>query len=230
VLLSRGARLGCKANGFLDRPIKVEAGIDAESGTVIEEAAAGTFGLRENGIGLRQCEIGKRRREEIAGFRCEVSNVFGASSGLFVNRRQSIGLSGFIKSPVLCRIGKAALAARISQLHLPHPMRSCSDTVTSPRISSRFQRQLPGGRHDLVFRVAFGSDAAAARSLRRSKMTIWRWRHDRSPVPRWVFDVLVDLVQSKVADACAAGQDLNYLRQLPPRPPRPLTGCCARYR
>jgi hypothetical protein len=120
-------------------------------------------------------------------------------------------------------------AARISQLHLPDPMRSCSDPVTSPRISSRFQRRLPGGRHDLVFKVAFGSDAAAARSLRRSKMTIWRWRHDRSPVPRWVFDVLVDLVQSKVADACAARQDLNYLRQLPPKPPRRLSGCCAGY-
>jgi hypothetical protein len=112
-------------------------------------------------------------------------------------------------------------AARISQLHLPDPMRSCSEPATSSRISSRFQRRLPGGRHDLIFRVVFGSDAAAARSLRRSKMTIWRWRHDRSPPPKWVIDILVDLVQRKVADACAARQELNYLRQLPPNPPRP---------
>src|ERR1700733_15364413 len=59
-----------EGNSLLDSPIKVEAGINAEGGTVIEEAAAGTFSLRENGIGLCQREIGKRRREEIAGFGC----------------------------------------------------------------------------------------------------------------------------------------------------------------
>jgi hypothetical protein len=79
--------LGSQANGFLDCAIKVEAGIDAESGTVVEETAAGTFGLRENGIGLRQCEIGKRRREEIAGFRREAPYVFPTSSSLPVYHR-----------------------------------------------------------------------------------------------------------------------------------------------
>jgi len=103
-------------------------------------------------------------------------------------------------------------------------------TVTSSRISLRFQRRLPGGRYDLVFRVAFGSDATAARSLRRSKMTIWRWRHDRSPLPTWVADVLDGLVQKKVEQAHEAQTQLRYFRQLPPKPPRPLSGCCARNR
>ena len=83
--------LRCEAYGYLDRSIKVEARIDAESRTVIEEAAAGTFRLRENGIGLRECKIGKRRREEMTGFRREAPNVFGASSRLLVYDRQSIG-------------------------------------------------------------------------------------------------------------------------------------------
>jgi hypothetical protein len=104
-------------------------------------------------------------------------------------------------------------------------MRLSSEMVTP----SRFERRLPGGRHDLVFRVAFGSDAAAARALHVSKMTVWRWRHDRSLVPKWVSDILVNHVQSKVAEACTARDDLRYFRQLPPRPPRPLSGCCAGY-
>jgi hypothetical protein len=104
-------------------------------------------------------------------------------------------------------------------------MPSCSEFVTR----SRFERRLPGGKHDLFFKVAFGSDAAAARALHLSKMTVWRWRHDRSPVPKWVSDILVNLVQNKVAEACIARDHLRYFRQLPPKPPRTLSGCCAGY-
>src|SRR5260370_31405978 len=100
-------------------------------------------------------------------------------------------------------------------------MPSCSDSV----ISSRFKRRLPGGRHDLLFKVCFGSDAAAARVLRVSKMTIWRWRHDRAPLPSWVGKILADLVQGKVVEAHLAQTEFNYfLRE--PRRPRPLSGCC----
>ena len=109
-------------------------------------------------------------------------------------------------------------------------MPSWSKPVTSSQNSSRFQRRHPEGRHDLIFKVAFGSDAAAARSLRRSKMTIWRWRHDRSPLPKWVVSVLDLLVQTRVEQAHEAQAQLRYFRQLPPKPPRRLTGCCARYR
>jgi hypothetical protein len=106
-------------------------------------------------------------------------------------------------------------------------MPSRSELVTSSRISSRFQRRLPGGRHDLIFKVAFGSDAVAAKMLRRSRMTVWRWRHDRAALPKWVADVLDGLVQKRVEQAREAQAQLRYFRQLPPRPPRRLTGCCA---
>jgi hypothetical protein len=102
-------------------------------------------------------------------------------------------------------------------------MPSCSELVTS----SPFERRLPGGRLDRLFKVAFGGYAAAAQWLRVSKMTVWRWRHDRSPLPEWVMDILDDLVQIKVEQSHAAQSELRYLRSLPPRPPRKLTGCCA---
>jgi hypothetical protein len=104
-------------------------------------------------------------------------------------------------------------------------MPSCSQTVTP----SRFERRLSGGQHDLAFKVAFGSNAAAARALRVSKMTIWRWRHDRSPLPKWVLDILDDLVQSKVVEAHEAQEQLRYFRSLPPKPLGPLSGCCTGY-
>ena len=97
------------------------------------------------------------------------------------------------------------------------------DTVTS----SRFQRHLPGGRHDLVFRVAFGSDAAAARAFRVTKMTVWRWRHDRTPLPQRVVEALPDLIQNKVVEAHLAQTELRHFLALPPKPLRKLSGCCA---
>jgi hypothetical protein len=96
--------------------------------------------------------------------------------------------------------------------------------------TSRFERRLPGGRHDIIFRVAFGSDSAAARALRVSRMTIWRWRHDRAPLSNRVMEVLPDLIQAKVAEAHLAQTELGYFLALPPKPPRKLSGCCAVYR
>src|SRR5208282_3341469 len=102
-------------------------------------------------------------------------------------------------------------------------MPSSSGSVTP----SRFERRLPVGKLYRAFRVAFGGDAAAARLFRLSKMTIWRWTHDKTPAPRYVMEALNDLVQGKVAEACTARDELRYLRELPPRLPRKLTGCCA---
>jgi hypothetical protein len=95
--------------------------------------------------------------------------------------------------------------------------------------SSRFERRLPGGKHDLLFKVAFGGDAAAARLLKVSRMAVWRWRHDRSPLPERVIEVLPDLLQTKVVEAYAALNQLQDLLALPPSPPRPLSGACAGY-
>jgi hypothetical protein len=89
---------------------------------------------------------------------------------------------------------------------------------------------LAGGRFDLLFKVVFGSDAAAARYLGVSRMTVWRWRHDRSPLPKSVADILSDMVQDKVRDAHAAQNELRYFLAEPPKPPRPFSGCCAGYR
>src|SRR5215831_17097266 len=94
--------------------------------------------------------------------------------------------------------------------------------------SSRFEARLPPGKHALAFKVAFGgSDAAAARYFHVSQMTVWRWRHDRSPLPRHVAEILHTLVNDKVAQAHAAEQELRWFLQRPPPPPRKLSGCCA---
>jgi hypothetical protein len=92
---------------------------------------------------------------------------------------------------------------------------------------SRFQRRQPGGRHDLAFKVAFGGDGAAAKFFRVSRMTIWRWRHDRSPLPREVAKILERLVHEKVREAHDAEQGLRWFCDRPPPPPRKLSGCCA---
>ena len=102
-------------------------------------------------------------------------------------------------------------------------MRARDGTVTS----SRFERRLPGGQHKLAFKVAFGSYGAAARALHVSRMTIWRWCNDLSPLPRYVAEILADVVQDRVLDAHAAKNHLRDFLELPPRPPRKLTGCCA---
>ena len=104
------------------------------------------------------------------------------------------------------------------------PLRSHSVTL-----SPRFESRLPGGRHDLLFKVCFGSDAKAARLLRVSKMTVWRWRHDRAPLPSWLATILASLVQERVAQAHLAQTELGYFLREPPKPPRELSGCCAGY-
>jgi hypothetical protein len=60
-------------------------------------------------------------------------------------------------------------------------------------------------------------------------MTIWRWRHDKAPLPDWVSKILPDLIQEKVAEAHQAQSELKYYLAQPPRPPRKLSGCTARY-
>src|SRR5215831_13845688 len=103
-------------------------------------------------------------------------------------------------------------------------MPSCSGPVTP----SRFERRVPRGQLDRIF-VPLGSDATIARLLRVSKMTVWRWRHDRAPLPEWVLQALRGLVHSKVVEAHEAESALSYFVALPPRPPRRLTGCCTGY-
>jgi hypothetical protein len=123
-------------------------------------------------------------------------------------------------------IGIVALCrGRTAQSRQPDAMPLSSEILTR----SRFERRLLGGRLDLVFKVAFSGDAAAARVLRVSKMTVWRWRHGRSPLPKLVADALVGIIQYKVEQAHEAKQQLRDFCALPPRPPRPLSGCCAGY-
>ena len=86
----------------------------------------------------------------------------------------------------------------------------------SAHVTLRFQRRVAPGRHDLVFKVAFGTDGRAARFLGVSRMTIWRWRNGRCPLPVFVLNALLDLLQAKVADAHQAQQDFRYFLAEPP--------------
>jgi hypothetical protein len=104
-------------------------------------------------------------------------------------------------------------------------MRPSFGSVTS----TRFERRVPAGRHDLLFKVVFGSNAAAARYFKVSRMQVWRWRHDRSPLPRLVADALASLVQNRVAEAHLAQTELSYFLREPPKAPRKLSGCCTGY-
>jgi len=91
-------------------------------------------------------------------------------------------------------------------------MPSRFDSVTS----SRFERRMPAGRHDLVFKMVFGSYAAASRFFRVSKMTIWRLCHDRGPLPEFVVRALPPLLKTKVAEAHEAQQEFNNFLTEPP--------------
>jgi hypothetical protein len=93
---------------------------------------------------------------------------------------------------------------------------------------SRFQRKIPGGRFDPLFRVVFGGTGAAARFLRVSQMQVWRWRHS-ADLPDWVAVILTDRVQETVEVAHQVQDDLRRYHSGPPKPPRRLTGCCAGY-
>jgi hypothetical protein len=103
-------------------------------------------------------------------------------------------------------------------------MSSRSESV----IPSRFQRKLPPGRHDQLFKAVFGTTGAAARYLGVSRMQIGRYRRD-AHLPDWVADVLTDLVQKTIEQAHQAQDDLRRYRSEPPKPPRRLSGCCAGY-
>jgi len=104
-------------------------------------------------------------------------------------------------------------------------MPACSESLTP----SRFERRVRSGRHDLAFRVAFGTLGKAAKYFRVSFMTVWRWCHDRTALPSWVAEALADLVHQKVVEAHEAQNRLQDFRREPPKPPRPLSGCCAGY-
>ena len=91
-------------------------------------------------------------------------------------------------------------------------MQESSDTVTL----SRFQRRVAPSRHDLVFKVAFGTDGCAARFFGVSRMTIWRWRNGRCPLPVFVLNTLLGRLRDKVAEAHQAQQEFRYFLAEPP--------------
>jgi hypothetical protein len=94
--------------------------------------------------------------------------------------------------------------------------------------SSRFQRKIPGGRFDPLFKAVFGTSGAAARYLGVNRMRIWRWRHG-AELPDWVAQALSDRVQRVIEQAHQAQDDLRRYRAEPSKPTRRLSGCCAGY-
>jgi hypothetical protein len=97
---------------------------------------------------------------------------------------------------------------------------------SEPVTSWGFQRKIPGGPHDRLFRVVFGTTGAAARFLGVNCMRVWRWRHG-ADLPDWVAEELTDLAQRRVEQAHEVQDDLRRYRSEPPKPPRKLSGCCA---
>ena len=100
-----------------------------------------------------------------------------------------------------------------------------SDSVTS----SRFERRLPPGKLEPVFKTAFGTFGKAAARLGVTRQTIARWARLTPPPPRWVLEALKDPIQKNVEEAHAAQFELNILLKRPPEPRRELSGCCAGY-
>jgi hypothetical protein len=94
---------------------------------------------------------------------------------------------------------------------------------------SRFERRLPPGRLEPVFKEAFGTYGAAARHLKVSRQTIARWRRQKPHPPRWVLDELTGIIQKRVEAVHFAQNELKYYMAEPPKPPRKLSGCCAGY-
>lgn len=101
-------------------------------------------------------------------------------------------------------------------------MPTCSARVTS----SRFVAHVPLADQAAVFTALFDSTADAARRLAVSRMSVWRWRHGRSPIPRWAAERLDDLARDKLAAVVATQDCLRALLDRP-TPIRRLTGCCA---
>jgi hypothetical protein len=130
-----------------------------------------------------------------------------------------------VGSPLEAPVGRTVGSDRKAQPPMSDPKTPRCTSVTP----SRFERRSSPGRHDLLFKVVFGSDGAAARHYRTTRMTVWRWRHGKSPLPDMVSDDLVGLIQKRVEDAHEAQVEHSRFRALPPRPQRKLSGCCARY-
>jgi hypothetical protein len=49
------------------------------------------------------------------------------------------------------------------------------------------------------------------------------------PLPKRVIEVLPELLQERVAEAHLAQTEFKYFLLEPPKPIRPLSGCCAGY-
>jgi hypothetical protein len=58
-------------------------------------------------------------------------------------------------------------------------------------------------------------------------MEVWRWTHDRAPLPPTVIEALPRLLQAKIAEAHLAQTEFRDFLNEPPKPLRKLSGCCA---
>jgi hypothetical protein len=94
---------------------------------------------------------------------------------------------------------------------------------------SPFERRSPRGELEDAFKFAFGTFGKAARHFDVTPRTIARWARLFPFPPSHVLDVLSDRVQKKIGRGGEIRMELNLIIQRPPRPPRKLSGCCARY-
>ena len=102
-------------------------------------------------------------------------------------------------------------------------MSSCSSTVTR----SCFERRLPPGKLEPMFKLAFGTFGKAAAYFHVERQTIARWSRLSPPPPRRFLDDLAERIQEKIREVHHVQTELGYYLAEPARSPRKPSGCCA---
>jgi len=99
---------GGESHGSACGSIEVEARVDAERRSVVEEAASRSFGFGEYPVGLLQCQRRESDGEQITCFGSKLANIFERVGILRIDDRQVICLRRSVEGFVRRRVAEAA--------------------------------------------------------------------------------------------------------------------------